>query len=51
MKKVSKPLNGSTHWPVEKTTFTFQKCENDWSSKVRFCKLTALKVKEDYTKF
>ena len=29
MKKVNKPLNGSTNRPMEKTTFTFQKCENN----------------------
>ena len=52
MKKVSKPLNGSTNRPVEKFSFTFQKCENNWSLKSDFASSqhSALKIKEDCTK-
>ena len=52
MKKVSKPLNGSTNRPVEKSSFTFQKCENNWSLKLDFASSqhSALKIKEDCTK-
>ena len=52
MKKVNKPLNGSTNWPMKKTIFTFQKCENNWSWKSNFASSQHLahKIKEDCTK-
>ena len=52
MKKVSKLLNGSTNRLVEKSSFTFQKCENNWSLKSDFASSqhSALKIKGDCTK-
>ena len=51
MKKVSKPLNGSTNQPVEKKYIHISEMWKQLELKVRFCTSTALKVKEDCTEF
>ena len=51
MKKVSKPLNGSTNRLVKKTSFTFQKCENNWSLKWDFANSQHSKSKKTAPNF